>query len=118
MFDLQKEPNSARGLISNRRSLRLSIGLGQQDARLCVRWANDNPALRPAVVGERGRIFDQFELQGIDEEANGGVVVGDDDGDELEMRHLLGLLLGPFPIGYVPSYEIVIGTSFVAVLER
>lgn len=42
----------------------------------------------PSVVGERRRVFHQFELQKIDEETNRSVIVVNDESDEFQLRHL------------------------------
>ena len=41
-------------------------------------------------VFERRRVLGEVEAERVDEEGDGGVIVVDDDGDELEVRHGAG----------------------------
>ena len=58
------------------------------DSCLRARQPNHDPSLGPSVVGERRRVFHQFELQNIDEETNRSVIVVNDESDEFQLRHL------------------------------
>ncbi len=62
----------------------IAIELGR--ARPAAGRAHDDPPLGAAVVGERGRIFDEVEAQGVDEERDGRVVVVDDDRDQVDVH--------------------------------
>jgi hypothetical protein len=61
--------------------------LREQNAGLAAIRTNHNPALRPAVVGQRRRVLHELELQHVHKETDGGVVVPHDQGDKSEMRH-------------------------------
>ena len=78
-------------LLANDSGLRLAISPRQENAGLAPRRTDDHPTLRPAVVGQGWRVFDKLELQGVNEESNGTVVVADHECDELEMRHRIAL---------------------------
>jgi hypothetical protein len=56
---------------------------GEQDAGLTPGRANDDPALGTAVIRQGRRVLHQLELQDVDEEANGRVVIADHGRDEL-----------------------------------
>lgn len=60
----------------------------EQDSCSRARRLNHDPSLGPSVVGERRRVFHQFELQNIDEETNRSVIVVNDESDEFQLRHL------------------------------
>ena len=66
---------SAGELLADGGGLMLAVGTCEQDAGLASLGTNDDPALRPAVVGQRRRVFDQLELQHVDEETDRGIVV-------------------------------------------
>jgi hypothetical protein len=60
----------------------------EQDSCSRARRLNHDLSLGPSVVGERRRVFHQFELQNIDEETNRSVIVVNDESDEFQLRHL------------------------------
>jgi hypothetical protein len=60
----------------------------EQDSCSRARRLNHDPSLGPSVVGERRRVFHQFELQNIDEETNRSVIAVNDESDEFQLRHL------------------------------
>jgi hypothetical protein len=60
----------------------------EQDSCSRARRLNHDPSLGPSVVGERWRVFHQFELQNIDEETNRSVLVVNHESDAFQLRHL------------------------------
>lgn len=60
----------------------------EQNSCSRARRLNHDQSLGPSVVGERRRVFHQFELQNIDEETNRSVIVVNDESDEFQLRHL------------------------------
>jgi hypothetical protein len=60
----------------------------EQDSCSRARRLNHDPSLGPSVLGERRRVFHQFELQNIDEETNRSVIVVNDESEEFQLRHL------------------------------
>ena len=83
----QEEPNPPGVLPPDDRLLLVAIGARQQDAGGGTGWPDDDPPLRPAVVGRCRRVFDELEAHVIDEEGDRIVVVMDDDGYEFEFHH-------------------------------
>jgi hypothetical protein len=60
----------------------------EQDSCSRAQRLNHDPSLGPSVVGERWRVFHQFELQNIDEETNRSVLVVNHESDAFQLRHL------------------------------
>lgn len=60
----------------------------EQDSCSRARRLHHDPSPGPSVVGERRRVFHQFELQNIDEDTNRRVMVVNDESDEFQLRHL------------------------------
>ncbi len=87
VLDSEKEPDPSCNLIPDRLRLVRSIGTSEQDSRLRVRRTHDNPPLRPAIIGERRRIFYQRKTEHLDEEVDRRVVLVYDDRDQLHERH-------------------------------
>jgi hypothetical protein len=58
---------------------------GIEKTRSRRRLANHDPSLWAAIDGQGGRVFHQLELQYVDEEADGGVVVPHHECDEFKM---------------------------------
>ena len=64
----------------------LPIRACQQDAGIRARRPDDNPPFRPAVIGQGWRILDQVESEDAGEEGDGRVVLGYDDGDQVQLH--------------------------------
>ena len=76
--------HAARHLLPNRSALTFAVCLREQDRGLPARRPHHNPALRPAIVRELRRVFQQFEPELPNEERDRLVVVPDDDRDLFE----------------------------------
>jgi fructosamine-3-kinase len=87
VVDLQKETDPAGQLVSYDRHLVVTVGAGEQDARVGPGRPDDDPSFRAAIVGERGRILDQLEAEHVDEEGDRRVVLVNDDGHQVHVRH-------------------------------
>ena len=85
VLDSKEQSDASGELSSNCRSLAPAVGPSKEETGLSARRPHDNPPLRPPVVGERWRILDEFEAQCLHVEADGAVVVVDDDRRVLEV---------------------------------
>lgn len=86
VIDPQKESNTPCCLIAGRCGLLFPVGTSKKHTG-CRTWrANNHPAFGAAVVGERWRVLDEFELQNIHEEPDCAIVVAYDEGDEFEVH--------------------------------
>lgn len=83
----QEEPHPIRALMPDHRDLRGSLGAGEQETRGPADRAHDHPPLGPSVVRLRGHVFDQGEVQHVDEERDRRIVVGDDERHEVQVGH-------------------------------
>jgi hypothetical protein len=72
VVNTEEESHATGELLPNRLCLSLAIGPGKQDACLRSNRSDDNPSLRPSVIGQRRCIFHQFKLKRIYEEPNRG----------------------------------------------
>jgi hypothetical protein len=52
VIDPEEEADPARDLVTDCGGLTITVGTGEQDARLGTRWADDDPPLRAPVVGQ------------------------------------------------------------------
>ena len=82
----QKQADTSGELIAHDRTLPIPIGASEQDAGRRATRADHDPPFGPAVVGQRGHIFDELELQHVHEERNGRIVFTDHEGDEGQVR--------------------------------
>jgi len=62
----------------------LAVRAGEKNAGLRAGRPDDDPPLRPAVVGQRRRILDEVESQCAGEEPDGRVVIIDNDRELLD----------------------------------
>jgi hypothetical protein len=92
IIDAQKQPHASRELLSNNTRLVVAIRASQQNSRARqsprLGRPHDHPALRPPIVGQRGRVLDEIELQDIDEKPDRRVIVPHHQCYEFELRHL------------------------------
>src|SRR4051812_75593 len=65
----------------------VAVGTREQNTCLTSFGPNDDPAFRPAVIGQRWHVFHQLKPQNVNEETDGCVVVTHDQCDEFEIRH-------------------------------
>jgi hypothetical protein len=86
VVDAKEQTDTTCELFADGTRLIVAISPSQQQSRARVWGSHDDPTLRPPVVGHRRRVLDKLEAQRIDEEANGIVVVLDDQGKALEMH--------------------------------
>ena len=98
VVDAKEQADAPGELLADDGVLMLAVCLREQDAGLASGGPNDDPALRPPVVGQRRRVLHELELQHVDEEANRGVVVADDQRDKREMRHRVSGYSGPMTL--------------------
>src|SRR5688500_11405950 len=87
IVDAQEHSDATGELLTHNACLFVAVGTRQQDACLAPSGANHNPTLWPTIIGQRRRVFHDFELQHVNEETDGCVVVPDHQRDEFEMRH-------------------------------
>jgi hypothetical protein len=75
VFDSQEEANAARELLPDHGNLAFAIGAGKENACLDSGRPHDDPAFRTPIVRLRRCVFDQLELEHVDEEPNSAFVV-------------------------------------------
>ncbi len=86
----EEETNAPGHLRADDRRLIVTVGSGEQDPRLRVGRSYHHPPLRlPTGCRRRRRVLDQLEAERVHEKGDGGVIVIDDDGGQLQMRHAL-----------------------------
>src|SRR5262249_27591266 len=85
----QEESHATRKLAAGDRGLTLAICAREQNPGNSPSRPNDDPSFRPAIVRQRWNVLNELELQDVDEETNGGVIVPHDERDELEVSHLI-----------------------------
>jgi hypothetical protein len=86
VVDTKKEPDSVSCLIGDGCSLAFSICTSKAKTRLRSRRADDYPPLGPPVVGERRRVLDEVEAEYTGEERDGGVVLVNDHGNQVNLH--------------------------------
>ena len=84
VVDAQEEPDPARELLSYRRGLGVAVRLSEQQAGARSWRPHDDPSFRPTVVGDRGRVLDEFKPERTNEEVDRATVVLDDQRNQLE----------------------------------
>lgn len=84
--DAEEQADASGELSSNRCSLAFTIGPSEEQTGNSARRPNHDPSLRASVAGERWRILDEFEAQRLYVEADGAVVIVDDDGRVLDVH--------------------------------
>jgi hypothetical protein len=87
IIDAEEHADASGELPAGDALLLHTIGSREQNASVCSHRSNDDPSLRPTIVGPRGRIFDEFELEDVDKEPDRRVIVPDHQRDKFEMRH-------------------------------
>jgi len=87
IIDPQEHADAPCELLSDDLGLLVAVGTREENARLASVGPDHDPSFRPAIIGQRRRVFDQFELQDIDEETASGVVVADHQRHEREVCH-------------------------------
>lgn len=80
VVDVQEQPDATAELVADGSGLTLAVGLREQQPGLRAGRAHHHPSLRPAVVRHRRRVLHEIEAEGVDEEADGLVVVLDEHG--------------------------------------
>ena len=94
------EPVDATGvLVADDGRLLLAIRARKQQSGFGTGRPDHHPPFRTAVVGQRRRIFRELEAENIDEEPDRGIVVMDNERDEMKMGHD-AILSRPFDIIY------------------
>ena len=86
VVDPQEHPDTARELVSHAPRLPLAVGPREQQRGSGTGRAHDDPALGTPVVGDCGRVLDELEAEGVDEEPDRCVVVVDDESDLLQIH--------------------------------
>ena len=86
VVDAKEQPDSASVLVADRIDLSPALGLSEQEPGQRVRWPDDDPTLRTAVVRGRWRVFDEVETQCVNEESDRVVVVVDDQRGVLDVH--------------------------------
>jgi hypothetical protein len=84
VVDSQEEAHAPGMLVPDDCGLAFTIRTGEEETRLRASWTHDNPALRPAVGGDGGLVFNELEPQDINEEPDRRVIVSDHERDKLE----------------------------------
>jgi len=82
----EEEPNPSSVLGTDRGPLVTALGPRQQQPGRRFGRSHHHPSFRAAVVGSSGRVLHELELQLVDEEADGLVVVTDDQADQLQVH--------------------------------
>ena len=83
----EKEADSPRELRPDQRLLRVALGAGQHQPRCPPFRAHHHPSLGPAVGGECGFVGHEIKVERSDKEVDRGLIVPDQQGGELEVRH-------------------------------
>ena len=86
VVDTKEQPDSTCVLVADGIDLSIAVGLGEEQAGLRLRRSDDDPTLRTSIVRGRRRVLDEIEPQCIDEEADGVVVVLDDQRRVLDVH--------------------------------
>ena len=81
----EKETDPARELIPDDRLLMLPVGAREQNPRAASPRPNDDPALRPAIVGQRRNVLHELELQDVDEEIDRRLILSNHQRDQLDL---------------------------------
>jgi len=87
VVDAKEQANPPSKLMSYSFLLRCSIRHRKQNISLSARWPHHYPTLEPFVVHQRRRIFHQLELEHIDEEADGRIVLAHEQGYQFNIEH-------------------------------
>ena len=87
VIDAEKEPDAFRELLADDLFLADAVRAREQDPRSGTRWSHHYPAFGATVVRERWDVFDQLELQDIDEEVDGRAVLPHHERNQLKMGH-------------------------------
>ena len=86
VVDAQEESDPARELLSHRRRLGVAVRVSEEQAGARSRRPYDDPPFRPTVVGDRGRVLDEFKPERTNEELDRATVVLDDQRNQLEVH--------------------------------
>ena len=86
VIDMKEESDPTGCLVTNCRTLVFAVGASKKEPCLRVGRANYHPALRPPVVGERRRVLHQFESEYTGKEGDGGVVLVNDQGNQVDLH--------------------------------
>ena len=87
VVDAEEHADAAGELLAGGALLLRTVSAGEQNAGPRAGGPDDDPTLRPAIVGLRGRVLDQLELENVDEKPDRRVVIPNDEREKLEMRH-------------------------------
>jgi hypothetical protein len=79
----KKEADSTTMLVANDIALLLAVCPSQQQAGLRARRSHYYPPFGSAIVGRGRRVFHQLELQDVDKEPDRGLILMNEDGDQL-----------------------------------
>jgi hypothetical protein len=88
----QEEADATRKLLPDDPYLKVPVRASQQDAGRGAAGSHDDPALGAAVVRERRLVFHEIEPQHAHEEIDRRFVLSNDEGNELEVRHVRPVL--------------------------
>ena len=85
---MQEEPHPPGRLVPDRGGLLRAVRPGQQQAGRGARRPDHHPPLGPSVVRLGGGVLHQLEAERADEELDGRVILGDDEGDEAQVHRV------------------------------
>ena len=86
VVDAKEQPDPTSVLVADGIELSLAVGLSEKQPRLRLRWPDDDPTLRTAVVRGRRRVLDEVETQCVNEEPDRVVVVVDNQRRVLDVH--------------------------------
>ena len=64
-----------------------SVGASEENPGLRTRRPDDDPPLGSPVIGQRRGILDEIEPEYVGEERDRGVVLVNDQGDQVDLHH-------------------------------
>jgi hypothetical protein len=86
VIDTKEESDPSGCLVTDGRTLVFAVSAGEEKPGLCAGRADDHPALRPPVVGERRRVLDEVEPEYAGEEGDSAVVLVNDQGNQIDLH--------------------------------
>jgi hypothetical protein len=85
VIDAKEEAHSARELLSNNGGLVFAVRASQQQAGTTTNRAHYNPAFRATVIGQRGNVFHELELQDVHKEVDGRLILSHHQSNQLNV---------------------------------